>query len=193
MKSSAVLLVAVAFVLYLLAVASAPAAGQVTEEEAMQLFQRLGCTSCHVAGGTAPPFDEIVSMIESWRGQYASIDEAVAAEVVVFGETFDTYDAMMERMASFTGKTLDDIRPLYDFFLQVFQGQAAQPPAGETATPPAEDAETPEAPGETPPAEAVETPAEPAQPEGGAGFALIAGILLAIIVVGLALLASKRR
>ena len=203
MKLSAAVLMAVALALYALAATTAPVSGQVTEDEARQLFQRLGCTSCHTAGGTAPPFDEVVAMIESWRGQYASIDEAIAAEVVVFGQKYDTYDALMQAMASFTGKTLDDIRPLYDYFLQVFQGQQGQPPAGETpgaTTTPAETVTTPaetgqqtatQTPGATTPTEGAATATE--QPERGAGYALIAGVLLAIIVVGLALLASQRR
>ena len=203
MKSSAIVLMAAALVLYFLAAATAPASGQVTEDEARQLFQRLGCTSCHTSGGTAPPFDEVVAMIESWRGQYASIDEAVASEVVVFGQKYDSYDALMQAMASFTGKTLDDIRPLYDYFLQVFQGQQAQPPSGETPGATATPTETATTPAETGQETAAQTPGAttPAggaatamgQPERGAGYALIAGVLLAVIVIGLALLASKRR
>lgn len=148
--------------------------GQLTYDQAEAEFQQLGCTSCH-NGGTAPPFDEVVQMIQSWSQNYNSLDEAVAAEVVAFGKSYDSYDAMMQDMAQFTGKTLDDIQNIYQFFIDVFEGNVqVGGGGGETTT------TAGEAGGE-------------AQQGGSLAPAIIAGIVLAIIIAGAAYMLSSRK
>ncbi len=134
--------IALAVILVLTAAASLvePARAQeaLTVDEARQLFQRLGCTSCH-NGQTARTFEEAVLFIDGWRGKYGSLDEAVAAEVEYFGgQRFESYDAMFNVMASNVGKTLDDpdVRSLYEFFKAVYEGRVdlggLTPPPQET-------------------------------------------------------------
>ena len=140
MKIYATITLAVILVLTGAASLAEPARAQevLTVDEARQLFQRLGCTSCH-NGQTARTFEEAVLFIDGWRGKYGSLDEAVAAEVEYFGgQRFESYDAMFSQMAANTGKTLDDpdVMKLYEFFKAVYEGRVDL--AG--VTPPPEEA-----------------------------------------------------
>ncbi len=143
MKFHATITLAVILVLTAATSLANPADAQevISVGEAMRLFERLGCTSCH-NGQTALSFEDAVLLIDSWRGKYASLDEAVAAEIEYFGgQRFQGYDDMFERMAANVGKTLDDpdVMALYDFFKAVYEGgvdiSGLQPPADEAGEP----------------------------------------------------------
>ena len=160
-------------------------AGQLTYDQAAERFAALGCTSCH-NGRAAPTFDDMVALFQEWGQKYESIDEAVANEVVVYGQTYDSYDAMMEQMAKFVGKNLEDIQDLHQFFLEVFQG--AGQPAGDTGT--TTTTTTTAEQQATTAQEAAPTQAGEDQPS--IAPAVVAGILVAVIIAAAAYMLAKK-
>ncbi len=190
------------------------ATAQLSEEEAMNKFQALGCTSCH-NGQVAADWNKILDLFESWKGKYASLDEAVKAEVEYFGgQKFNSYDEMMNVMAQNVGRSMDDpeFKALYDFFKALYEGQPQEtptetptettpettPPATEQTTPP-ETSPTQSPTQTTPPAsptetETRETPTPTETEEQGVSFGVAAGIaiIIIIIVVGAIFLATRR-
>jgi len=108
-----------------------------TEEEAKSLFESLGCTGCHVSGGVADPFDDIVSTFQTAGQQYnGDIDAYVRENVEYFGQKFDSFDALMQQMGANVGASNEDIQALSLFFRSVFTkggGTSPEQPA-ETTT-----------------------------------------------------------
>jgi cytochrome c553 len=199
LNGSVKVVMAVTLAILLLGIAASlagVAAAQPTEDEAREVFQKLGCISCHMQGGSAKPFDEIVSLFQQWGGQYATIDEAVQKEVKYFGgQTFDNYDQLMETMAMNVGRTMDDpdIQLLYDFFLNLFESSAGTPTATATTTPTGTTGQT------TTTTNAATTPTTGATEittteAGGPGIGIIAasGVVVALILIGISYILSKK-
>ncbi len=199
MNGSVKLVMAVTLAVLLLGIAASlagVAVAQPTEDEAREIFQTLGCTSCHMQGGSAKPFDEIVSLFQQWGGQYATIDEAIQKEVKYFGgQTFDSYDKLMETMAMNVGKTMDDpdIQLLNEFFLNLFESGAGTPTATTTPTTTGTTGQT------TTTTNAATTPTTgPTETAttgaGGPGVGVIAasGVVVALILIGVAYILSKK-
>ncbi len=198
MNGGVKIVMAVTLAILLLGIAASlagVAAAQPTVDEAREVFQTLGCTSCHMQGGSAKPFDEIVSLFQQWGGQYATIDEAIQKEVKYFGgQTFDSYDKLMETMAMNVGKTMDDpdIQLLYEFFLNLFESGAGTPTAttptttettGQTTT--TTNAAT------TPTTSPVETTTTEASGPG-VGVIAASGVVIALILIAAAYILSKK-
>ena len=132
------IIVAFALVIPLLAGSLLYTNSQANIDEARSVFETIGCTGCHTAGGTAPTFDNVVSMIANWSSKYNTIDDAVRNEVNYFGgQKFNSYEEMMKVMAGNVGKTLDDpdIQLLSQFFKDVFQGKVEAPQPSQATTP----------------------------------------------------------
>ncbi len=110
-----------------------------TEDEARNLFESLGCIGCHASGGVAKPFDEIVSTYKTVGQQYnGDIDAYTRENVEYFGQTFDSFDALMQQMGANVGATDQDIQALSQYFKSVFtqQGGTEQETTKETTTQP---------------------------------------------------------
>ena len=133
---------------------------QLSEEEARQKFIDLGCTACHISGGAAPPWEEVLNLIDSWAAEYESIDEA-SKFVNYFGQegVFNNFDELMDMMASNVGVGPEEVADLKEFFINRFNAAAG-------VTPPTEPGPGPE-PGP-----------EPAEPEG-----LPLNIIIPVIVI----------
>ena len=102
---------------------------QPSEEEAKQIFESLGCISCHVGKPRQPAssWDLIIQYFQDWSQKYPNIDEAIKNEVVYYGnQKFNSFDELMERMASNVGKDPNDpdIVKLKEFF-RSFWGEVA--------------------------------------------------------------------
>jgi len=164
------------------------AGSQLTYDQAAERFAAMGCTSCH-NGRAAPTFEDMVALFQEWGQKYDNIDDAVANEVVVYGQTYDSYDAMMEQMAKFVGKNLEDIQDLHQFFIEVFQG--AGQPADDTGTTTQQDTTTTTTVQEaTATTTAQEEQAVEEQPS--IAPAVAAGILVAVIIAAAAYMLAKK-
>ena len=85
------------------------AAAQPSEEEARSAFEQLGCVSCHNGNVAKTRWEDIVADFTEWRDKYASLDEAVAAEVEYFGgQRFSSFRELMEQMATNSRVDLSD-------------------------------------------------------------------------------------
>ncbi len=138
-----------------------------TVDEAKQAFEQLGCTSCHVEGGVAEPWDEMLDEIAFWARNFETLDEAVRSEVVYLGgKKFNDFNELMEQMRQNVRASPDDIAPLTQFYLDYFE----QSKASTTTT-------------------AAGQPQQPAQPAGDTGvsrdvvLAVVGSALLVIIAV----------
>jgi len=109
---------------------------QPSENEARRAFEGLGCTSCH-NGQVASRWDEIVSHFKSWGGKYASLDEAVRAEVTYFGMKFNSFDELMKTMATNVGRQPSDPQVVLvrDFLVSLFEAGEATPTTPQPTTP----------------------------------------------------------
>ena len=128
--SSRILIALLGFMLALSSLASYQLHAQISENEAKQIFESIGCTSCH-NGNVADEFDEIVDDMRAWSKKYPTIDDAVANEVTYFGgQKFNSFDELIAQMAQNVGKTPDDpdIKKLETFFRSLWGGtqQAGQ-------------------------------------------------------------------
>ncbi len=112
---------------------------QLTVEEASNLFQQIGCVSCHMPNGAAKSFDEILSLMAEKASQYnGNIDEYVRNEVVYFGnQKFDSFEEMMKVMQQNVGASDEDMAKLNAFFKNYFEaaakGKVAQEGEAKTA------------------------------------------------------------
>ncbi|NOZ88900.1 MAG: hypothetical protein GXO15_03150 [Crenarchaeota archaeon] len=121
--------------LALLAVALLSAsAAALTMEEAKQLFQQRGCTSCH-NGNLAPDFEGTVKKMQEWAQKYGSLDEAVKAEAKNFKmyQNSQSWDQLINAMPGITPE-------LRQFFEQVFEQAKGGAAGGEAAAPAGEAA-----------------------------------------------------
>ena len=138
-----------------------------TVKEARQTFEQLGCTSCHVEGGVAEPWDEMLDEIAFWARNFETLDEAVRSEVVYLGgKKFNSFNELMEQMRKNVRASQDDIAPLTQFYLDYFEQNKA------TAT-----------------TTTTGQPQQPAQPSGDTGMsrdvvlAVVGSALLVVIAV----------
>ncbi len=109
---------------------------QPSEAEAKQIFESIGCVSCHVGqpGQPAASWDLINQFMQDWSQKYPSIDEAIANEVTYYGgKKFQNFDELMAQMAQNVGKTPDDpeIQKLKEYYMSFWQGGAQAPPEQE--------------------------------------------------------------
>jgi len=146
---------------------------QPSESDARRAFEGLGCTSCH-NGQVAHRWDEIVSHFKSWGGKYASLDEAVRAEVTYFGGVkFNSFDELMKTMATNVGRQPSDPQVVLvrDFLVSLFEAGRATPTTPQLTTP------------QTPPT----TPGVTESVRGGERLGwgvILAAIAIAAIVLG---------
>lgn len=149
---------------------------QPSESEAKSAFEKLGCTSCH-NGGVAKRWEDIVSNFKGYGSRYASLDEAIKAEVTYFGQRFNSFDELMKTMASNVGRQPGDpqvgiVRSYLEYLFNL----------GRTMTPPATTTPTPT----TPPVTTTTTP-EVTGVRGGERLTwgvVLAALAIAIIVLG---------
>jgi len=158
-------------ILFILLVGFTNIYAQLTETDAKQKFSEYGCTNCHVEGGAAAPWNEIISEIKAWASEYGSLDEG-ARHVVYFGQSgkFTSFDDLISQMASNVGKSPSEISDLTQFFKSIFD-EAKQAAGGGAAKPPTSG------------------------PQAGGGIPselLIAVVLAVIIIVVIALYVLRR-
>ncbi len=169
------------------------AAAQISEDEAFQLFQRLGCIGCH-NGNVATSWDQILADLRSVQDKYGgSLDEFARNVEYTLNPNvkFNTWEDLKSRMAQNVGRSVDDpdIQRIFSFFESVALGAPVEQPA---------DTETPaEAPAETTPAETPQAREEPMEPPAEEGVplgmaAVMAAVILAIIVAAVYLFARRR-
>ncbi|MCE4602053.1 MAG: hypothetical protein F7C08_01425 [Desulfurococcales archaeon] len=106
---------------------------QPSAEEAKQIFENIGCISCHAGNPLQPAanWDLIIQFMEEWSQKYPSIDEAIRNEVVYYGgQKFNSFEELMERMSQNVGKTRNDpeIQQLEAFFRSFWGQEQAQTP-----------------------------------------------------------------
>ena len=176
------------------------ATAQVSEQEAMQIFQQIGCVSCH-NGAVAPDWNGTLEMMQKVQTDYGGDIDAFARDVNYFGRkgAFNSWNDLMATMAQNVGKTLDDpdIQKLNEFFLayagvQAGGGQQAEQPA-ETQTQTQQEQPQEQQPAEAP---AQEQPAQeqPAEEGKGIPFALAVAIavVITLVVVGAAYFFTRK-
>lgn len=121
------------------------AVAQPSEEEARSAFEQLGCVNCHNGNVARTKWEDIVADFTEWRDKYATLDEAVAAEVEYFGgQRFSSFKELMERMATNVGKDLSDpqIVVIMEYLASLY-GVTLEEALGEQVTPAPEET-TPE-------------------------------------------------
>ncbi len=159
---------------------------QMTPEQAFNIFQQIGCVSCHMENGAAEPFDEILKEMAENAAKYnGNIDEYVKNEVVYFGnQKFNSYDEMMKVMQQNVGASDEDMAKLNAFFKNYFEaaakGEVAQEgeaKAGEEQAPAQEE----KAPAQEKPAE--EKPAKEPQNIPAIVFGVAAIVIIAVLLV----------
>jgi hypothetical protein len=121
------------------------AVAQPSEDEARSAFEQLGCVSCHNGNVAKTRWEDIVADFTEWSGKYASLDEAVAAEVEYFGgRKFSSFRELMEVMAGNARVDLSDpqmvvimryLVSLYGVTLEEALGEQAAPGAPEETEP----------------------------------------------------------
>lgn len=157
-------------------IATYPAEAQPAEDEAFEVFQKIGCISCH-NGTVARAWDDILQDLERVQTEYGGDIDAFARDVEYTlnpAIEFESWEDLMSLMAQNVGRTLDD--PDVQLLDQFFRSYAG---AVEVEQPPAE--ETPEETPETPPEE-VEEEAR------GIPFGLALALTAAIVVLVVAAL-----
>lgn len=182
-KSAATYMLMVGVFLLGAAVALAPqGAAQVTEEEARQIFEQIGCTSCH-NGVVAPDWNGVLEVLSKAQTEYGGDIDALARDINYFGRTgaFNTWEELMQVMAQNVGKSLDDpeIQKLNEFYL-AYMGVTGAPQPEQ----PAEEQPQEEATPQPPPQEeapVAEQPAEEEPQEAAKGIPF--GLALAIAAV----------
>ncbi len=157
---------------------------QPSPEEAKQIFENIGCISCHAGkpGQPAASWDLIIQFMEDWSQKYPSIDEAIRNEVTYYGgQKFNSFDELMERMSQNVGKTRNDpeIQQLEAFFRSFWgEQQQTQTQAEEEQTQTTEQTEAP-----------AETQTTEEQTEGvRGGEEPKAGITLTVVSIALVIL-----
>jgi cytochrome c551/c552 len=159
--------------------ASTVAGAQLTEEEARSLFERLGCTACHIGDQPQRPalkWELIIELLQKVPEEYGGDLDAFAQSIEYYGgRTFESWEDLIAQMAQNVGRSPDDpeIRQLFDYFAAVAGAAPAQPPAEQ---PPAEE----EAPAPQP---EQPQPEQPAEEKRGIPFGLALAITAAIVVV----------
>jgi hypothetical protein len=141
-----------------------------SEEEARKLFEELRCVTCHVEGGIADSWEEIIHEIEEeWPAEYPTIDDAARDTEYMGQKIFRDFSHLMQVMGQNVGAPEDKIKQLEEFFRKLFE-------EGKKAVK----------------EEVEEKPAEQPQPFGDLG--LVVAIAVAIIViVALAVYAVTRK
>jgi cytochrome c551/c552 len=115
---------------------------QPSEAEAKSAFERLGCTACHMSGGIAPPWNEVVSMFRSASGKYPSLDEFVRAEIsqrvkAKVGAEPKSWDELFTVMAGYVGKKPDDpnVKVVESYLASLLQAAGVTTPPTTLTTP----------------------------------------------------------
>ncbi len=160
---------------------------QLSEEEAFNLFQKLGCTACHVGNQPLAPalsWELILERLKEVPTKYGGDLDAFAQDTPYYGgRTFSSWQELIEQMARNVGRSPDDpeIQQIFEFFAAY---------AG--VTPPAE-----QPPQETPPEETPEeTPEAPEEAEEARGIpfglALVITIAIVAVIVAVIYMVTRR-
>lgn len=170
------------------------ATAQISEQEAMQIFEQIGCASCH-NNAVAPDWNGTLELLKKVQTEYGGDIDEFARNVNYFGRVgaFNSWEELMQVMAQNVGKSLDDpdIQKLNEFFL-AYAG--VQPGAGQPAEEQPQPAETP---AEQPAEQPAEAPAEQ-QPEKEEakgipfGLAVAIALVITLVVVGAAYFFTRR-
>lgn len=159
---------------------------QMTPEQAFELFQQIGCVSCHMENGAAESFEGILKEMAEKAPEYnGDIDEYVRNVVVYFGnQRFNSYDEMMKVMQQNVGASDEDIAKLKAFFRNYFEAAAKGEVAQEGEAKTAEE----QAPAQEEKAPAQEKPAEEKaakQPQNipAIVFGVAAIVIIAVLLV----------
>ncbi len=198
MKSRAFMLM-IGLMLALSGIASYQLYAQPSEAEAKQIFESIGCVSCHVGqpGQPAASWDLIIQFMQDWSQKYPTIDDAIANEVTYYGgKKFQSFDELMAQMAQNVGRSPDDpeIQKLKQFF-QSFWGETAQAPAGEQQEQPQEEQTQPEESRQEQPAEQQEQPAGirgGEEPREGIVLTVVSIALIIVIAAAAAVYLTRR-
>ncbi len=197
MRKQVIIMIGMLLIIPMLAISSTLTTAQVSEAEAKQIFENIGCVSCHVGQPLQPAasWDLIVQFMQDWSQKYPTIDEAIANEVTYYGgQKFQSFDELMAQMAQNVGRSPDDpdIQKLKQFFQSFWEQGGAQAPAGEQQEQPQE--EQPQT-TEQPQQEQGQQPEQPAeQPTGKMSFGQIVGIAIVLIIIlaGIAYALAKK-
>ncbi|MEB3861136.1 MAG: hypothetical protein GSR84_02820 [Desulfurococcales archaeon] len=168
---------------------------QPSPEEARQIFENIGCISCHAGKPLQPAasWDLIIQFMEDWSQKYPSIDEAIRNEVTYYGgQKFNSFDELMERMSQNVGKTRNDpeIQQLEAFFRSFWGEQQTETQTQEETT---QAAEQTEAPTETQtPEEQVEGVRGGEEPKAGITLTVVSIALVILITVVAAVYLTRR-
>jgi len=177
------------------------ATAQISEQEAQQLFQQLGCTSCH-NGTVAPDWQGTLEIMKKVQTEYGGDIDEFARNVNYFGRTgaFNDWNELMEVMARNVGKTLDDpdIQKLNEFFLAyagVQPGAQEEQPA-DTATDTATQTQQEQDQADTQQEAAAPAEEQPAAEEQTQGIpftvAVAVATIITIIVIGIAYFFTRK-
>ena len=178
---------------------SGAASAQVSDEEAFQLFQRLGCIGCH-NGNVASAWDEVLAKLREVPEKYGGSLNEFAKNVEYTLDPnvkFNTWDDLKRRMAQNVGRDVNDpdIQRIFSYLESVALGAPReQPGTGQTTTEaptttPTGTTETPEETATTPAAGEPGGAAEGGVPLGLA--AAIAAVILVVIAVAVYMLSRK--
>ena len=164
-------------ILAILVTTGIAALAAISEEEARRIFEELRCNTCHVEGGVASPWEEMVEEVgEEWPAKYTTIDDA-AKDVTYMGQKmFRDFTHLMEVMGQNVGAPEDKLRQLEDFFRKLFEEGKKEATKQEEAK---EQAPAP----------------QPAPTDRGTEFMLVvaAAVAIAVIVGILVYVATRRR
>lgn len=164
---------------------------QLTEQQAADLFQQIGCVSCHMPNGAAKSFEEILNKMANMAAQYNGDIDAYTRETVEYfgGQKFNSYDEMMEVMQANVGASDEDMAKLNAFFKSYFEaaakGEVQQPAAGGQEETPAQQEQ--EAGGEAAPQE------QPAEKPKSNIAAIVFGVAAIIIIAVLLVVFTARK
>ena len=168
---------------------------QPSPEEARQIFENIGCISCHAGKPLQPAasWDLIIQFMEDWSQKYPSIDEAIRNEVTYYGgQKFNSFDELMERMSQNVGKTRNDpeIQQLEAFFRSFWGEQQTETQTQEETT---QAAEQTEAPAETQtPEEQVEGVRGGEEPKAGITLTVVSIALVILVTIVAAVYLTRR-
>ncbi len=195
--ATATIILGLAAIVVLVGIASIKVSqAQLSEEEARSLFEKLGCTACHVGNQPQAPalkWELILQELQKVQTEYGGDLDKFAQSIEYYGgRKFQSWQELIQQMAANVGRSPDDpeIKQIFEFFAS-YAGAAPAAPQ-ETQTPAETPAET-ATPAPAPPAE--ETPKEAPKEEAKGipfGLALAITIVIVAVVVGAIYMATRR-
>lgn len=198
-KTTATYLLILGVLLLGAAVSLAPqGTAQVSEEEAKQIFEQIGCTSCH-NNAVAPDWNGVLEILSKAQTEYGGDIDALARDINYFGRkgAFNSWDELMQVMAQNVGKTMDDpdIQKLNEFYLAYMGVAGTQQPEQPAEEQPAEEqpaAETQPTQGEQAPGADREAQAQEAAKGIPFGLALAIAVVITLVIVAVAYFFTRK-